>query len=94
MKTSRYLVFVLYVKDYTLEGEFGKATDNFTDTGRVLEKTTYGNVYNIITSIFVMYMCIIQNNSLCLNCLDHVTQDKLERVLAMIQGANQKALIT
>ncbi|TVK90547.1 putative tRNA pseudouridine synthase 2 [Bagarius yarrelli] len=26
--------------------------------------------------------------------LDHVTNDKLERVLAMIQGANQKALIT
>ncbi len=31
-------VFVLYFKDYTLEGEFGKATDNFTDTGRVIEK--------------------------------------------------------
>uniref|UniRef100_A0A8C2BFJ6 TruB pseudouridine (psi) synthase family member 2 n=1 Tax=Cyprinus carpio TaxID=7962 RepID=A0A8C2BFJ6_CYPCA len=53
-------------RDYTLEGEFGKATDNFTHTGRVIEKTTY----------------------------DHVTLDKLERVLAMIQGANQKALIT
>uniref|UniRef100_A0A671N1W8 TruB pseudouridine (psi) synthase family member 2 n=1 Tax=Sinocyclocheilus anshuiensis TaxID=1608454 RepID=A0A671N1W8_9TELE len=51
---------------YILYGEFGKATDNFTDTGRVIEKTTY----------------------------NHVTQDKLERVLAMIQGANQKALIT
>ncbi|XP_067230440.1 mitochondrial mRNA pseudouridine synthase TRUB2 isoform X3 [Chanodichthys erythropterus] len=53
-------------RDYTLEGEFGKATDNFSHTSRVIEKTTY----------------------------DHVTQDKLERVLAMIQGANQKALIT
>ncbi|XP_016110850.1 probable tRNA pseudouridine synthase 2 [Sinocyclocheilus grahami] len=52
-------------RDYMLEGEFGKATDNFTHTGRVIEKTTY----------------------------DHVTLDKLERVLAMIQGANQKALI-
>lgn len=37
-------VFVLCLKDYTVEGEFGKATDNFTDTGRVIEKTTYGNV--------------------------------------------------
>lgn len=53
-------------RDYTLEGELGKATDNFCHTGRVVEKTTY----------------------------DHVTQDKLERVLAMIQGTNQKALIT
>uniref|UniRef100_A0A672PBL7 Probable tRNA pseudouridine synthase 2 n=1 Tax=Sinocyclocheilus grahami TaxID=75366 RepID=A0A672PBL7_SINGR len=44
-------------RDYMLEGEFGKATDNFTAT-------------------------------------DHVTQDKLERVLTMTQGANQKALIT
>ncbi|KAL7891489.1 hypothetical protein AOLI_G00009650 [Acnodon oligacanthus] len=51
---------------YTLEGEFGMATDDFTHSGRVIERTTYG----------------------------HVTQDKLERVLAMIQGANQKALIT
>ncbi|XP_051997236.1 mitochondrial mRNA pseudouridine synthase TRUB2 [Xyrauchen texanus] len=53
-------------RDYTVEGEFGMATDNFSHTGRVIEKNTY----------------------------DHVTQDKLERVLAMIQGANQKAIIT
>ncbi|XP_066521858.1 mitochondrial mRNA pseudouridine synthase TRUB2 isoform X1 [Hoplias malabaricus] len=53
-------------RDYTLEGEFGIATDDFTHTGRVIERSTY----------------------------DHVTLDKLERVLAMIQGANQKALIT
>lgn len=53
-------------RDYTLEGEFGMATDDFTHTGRVIEKSTYG----------------------------HVTQEKLERVLAMVQGANQKALIT
>ncbi|KAL6457907.1 hypothetical protein MHYP_G00331370 [Metynnis hypsauchen] len=51
---------------YTLEGQFGMATDDFTHSGRVIERTTYG----------------------------HVTQDKLERVLAMVQGANQKALIT
>ncbi|XP_022531446.2 mitochondrial mRNA pseudouridine synthase TRUB2 [Astyanax mexicanus] len=52
-------------RDYTLEGEFGMATNDFTHTGRVIEKSTYG----------------------------HVTQEKLERVLAMVQGANQKALI-
>ncbi|KAI4892741.1 hypothetical protein NFI96_032307 [Prochilodus magdalenae] len=51
---------------YTLEGELGMATDDFTHTGRVIERTTY----------------------------EHVNQDKLERVLAVIQGANQKALIT
>lgn len=33
------------MKDYTIEGEFGKATDNFSHTGRVIEKTTYGNVF-------------------------------------------------
>ncbi|XP_077386818.1 pseudouridylate synthase TRUB2, mitochondrial [Festucalex cinctus] len=53
-------------RDYTLEGEFGTATDDFSHTGRVVERTTY----------------------------DHITQDKLERVLAMLQGANQKALLT
>lgn len=36
------------MKDYTLEGEFGKATDDFCHTGRVLEKTTYGNAYDSI----------------------------------------------
>ncbi|XP_077430617.1 pseudouridylate synthase TRUB2, mitochondrial [Vanacampus margaritifer] len=53
-------------RDYTLEGEFGTATDDFSHTGRVVERSTY----------------------------DHITQDKLERVLAMLQGANQKALLT
>ncbi|GAA6090172.1 mitochondrial mRNA pseudouridine synthase TRUB2 [Tachysurus ichikawai] len=53
-------------REYTLEGEFGMATDDFTNTGRVIERSTF----------------------------DHVTNDKLDRVLAMIQGANQKALIT
>ncbi|XP_076870570.1 pseudouridylate synthase TRUB2, mitochondrial [Brachyhypopomus gauderio] len=53
-------------RDYTLEGEFGVATDDFTHTGRIIERSTY----------------------------EHITQDKLESVLAMIQGANQKALIT
>ncbi|XP_068170939.1 pseudouridylate synthase TRUB2, mitochondrial [Antennarius striatus] len=53
-------------RDYTVEGEFGTATDDFSHTGRVLEKSTY----------------------------DHITLDKLERVLAMLQGVNQKALLT
>ncbi|KAG7481072.1 hypothetical protein MATL_G00062800 [Megalops atlanticus] len=53
-------------RDYTVEGEFGMATDDFSNTGRLIERTTY----------------------------DHITRDKLERVLAMIQGANQKALLT
>ncbi|KAM9758521.1 pseudouridylate synthase TRUB2, mitochondrial [Menidia menidia] len=51
-------------RDYTLECEFGTATHDFSDTGRVVEKTTY----------------------------DHITKDKLERVIAMLEGANQKAL--
>ncbi|XP_048858069.1 mitochondrial mRNA pseudouridine synthase TRUB2 [Brienomyrus brachyistius] len=53
-------------RDYTLEGEFGRATDDFSHDGRVIERTTY----------------------------DHITCDKLERVLATIQGANQKALLS
>ncbi|KAM9361891.1 pseudouridylate synthase TRUB2, mitochondrial [Symphorus nematophorus] len=52
-------------RDYTLEGEFGTATDDFSHTGRVVERSTYG----------------------------HITQDKLDRVLAILQGANQKALL-
>ncbi|XP_061115736.1 mitochondrial mRNA pseudouridine synthase TRUB2 [Conger conger] len=53
-------------RDYTVEGEFGLATEDFSHTGRLVERTTY----------------------------DHITQDDLERVLGMIQGSNQKALIT
>ncbi|KAM4661989.1 pseudouridylate synthase TRUB2, mitochondrial isoform 1-T2 [Discoglossus pictus] len=52
-------------RDYTVRATFGKATDDFTDSGKVIEKTTY----------------------------DHITRDKLERVLAVIQGSNQKALL-
>uniref|UniRef100_A0A674NIM6 TruB pseudouridine (psi) synthase family member 2 n=1 Tax=Takifugu rubripes TaxID=31033 RepID=A0A674NIM6_TAKRU len=51
--------------EYTLEGEFGTATADFSHTGKVVERSTY----------------------------DHITQDKLERVLAMLEGANQKALL-
>ncbi|XP_044159725.1 mitochondrial mRNA pseudouridine synthase TRUB2 [Bufo gargarizans] len=55
-----------YTKAYTVSGVFGKATDDFSDVGKVIEKTTY----------------------------KHITRDRLERVLAMVQGANQKALLT
>ncbi|KAM4025152.1 pseudouridylate synthase TRUB2, mitochondrial isoform 1-T3 [Anomaloglossus baeobatrachus] len=54
-----------YTKDYTVSGMFGKATDDFMDVGKVIEKTTY----------------------------KHITKDRLDRVLAMIQGSNQKALL-
>ncbi|XP_028919668.1 mitochondrial mRNA pseudouridine synthase TRUB2 isoform X1 [Ornithorhynchus anatinus] len=52
-------------KDYTVRGLLGKATDDFSDLGRLVEKTTY----------------------------DHVTQEKLDRILAVIQGSHQKALV-
>ncbi|KAM8915109.1 pseudouridylate synthase TRUB2, mitochondrial [Spinachia spinachia] len=52
-------------RDYTLEGEFGAATDDFSHKGTVVERSTYG----------------------------HITQDKLDKVLAMLEGANQKALL-
>ncbi|XP_069097543.1 pseudouridylate synthase TRUB2, mitochondrial isoform X2 [Pleurodeles waltl] len=54
-----------FTKDYTVCGLFGKATDDFSDTGRLVEKTTY----------------------------DHIIRDKLERILAVIQGTHQKALL-
>ncbi|CAG06934.1 unnamed protein product, partial [Tetraodon nigroviridis] len=52
-------------REYTVEGEFGTATADFSHTGRIVERSTY----------------------------DHITQDKLDRVVAMLQGANQKALL-
>ncbi|TNN84370.1 putative tRNA pseudouridine synthase 2 [Liparis tanakae] len=52
-------------REYTLEGEFGTATDDFSHKGRIIERSTY----------------------------DHITQDKLDRVLAMLEGVNQKALL-
>ncbi|XP_058528434.1 pseudouridylate synthase TRUB2, mitochondrial [Ochotona princeps] len=52
-------------KDYTLRGLLGKATDDFCEDGRLVEKTTY----------------------------DHVTREKLDRILAVIQGSHQKALV-
>ncbi|XP_062446726.1 pseudouridylate synthase TRUB2, mitochondrial isoform X2 [Rhea pennata] len=53
-------------KVYTVGGLFGKATDDFSDTGKLVEKTTF----------------------------DHITREKLERILAVIQGTNHKALLT
>uniref|UniRef100_H0VNY6 TruB pseudouridine synthase family member 2 n=1 Tax=Cavia porcellus TaxID=10141 RepID=H0VNY6_CAVPO len=52
-------------KAYTVRGLLGKATDNFQEDGRLVEKTTY----------------------------DHVTREKLERILSVIQGSHQKALV-
>ncbi|KFP69384.1 putative tRNA pseudouridine synthase 2, partial [Acanthisitta chloris] len=52
-------------KVYTVAGLFGKATDDFSDTGKLIEKTTF----------------------------DHITREKLERILAVIQGTNHKALL-
>lgn len=52
-------------KDYTVRGLLGKATDDFCEDGRLVEKTTF----------------------------DHVTREKLDRILALIQGSHQKALV-
>ncbi|XP_004613533.2 pseudouridylate synthase TRUB2, mitochondrial [Sorex araneus] len=52
-------------RDYTVRGVLGKATDDFSEDGRLLERTTY----------------------------DHVTREKLDRILAMVQGSHQKALV-
>ena len=52
-------------KVYTVRGQFGKATEDFSDTGKLIEKTTF----------------------------DHITREKLERILAVIQGTNHKALL-
>ncbi|KAM9206792.1 LOW QUALITY PROTEIN: pseudouridylate synthase TRUB2, mitochondrial [Dugong dugon] len=52
-------------KDYTVRGLLGRATDDFCEDGRLVEKTTY----------------------------DHVTREKLDRILAVIQGSHQKALV-
>lgn len=52
-------------KDYTVRGLLGKATDDFHEDGRLVEKTTF----------------------------DHVTREKLDRILAVIQGSHQKALV-
>ncbi|XP_041049908.1 mitochondrial mRNA pseudouridine synthase TRUB2 isoform X1 [Carcharodon carcharias] len=53
-------------KEYTVKGSFGKATEDFSDTGRLIERTTY----------------------------DHITLDRLERIIAVIQGSHQRALLT
>nr|KAF6283185.1 TruB pseudouridine synthase family member 2 [Pipistrellus kuhlii] len=53
-------------QDYTVLGLLGKATDDFREDGRLVERTTY----------------------------DHVTREKLDRILAVIQGSHQKALVT
>ncbi|NXX14185.1 TRUB2 synthase, partial [Podargus strigoides] len=52
-------------KVYTVGGLFGKAADDFSDTGKLIEKTTF----------------------------DHISREKLERIVAVIQGTNHKALL-
>ncbi|KAM4582119.1 pseudouridylate synthase TRUB2, mitochondrial [Fundulus diaphanus] len=63
-RTLRDLYRTRTTRDYSLQCEFGMATRDFTDTGRVVERSTYG----------------------------HITREKMERVIAMLEGANQKAL--
>ncbi|XP_043575750.1 mitochondrial mRNA pseudouridine synthase TRUB2 isoform X2 [Chiloscyllium plagiosum] len=53
-------------KEYIVKGSFGTATEDFSNTGRVIERTTY----------------------------DHITQDRLERIIAVVQGSHQRALLT
>ncbi|XP_038638119.1 mitochondrial mRNA pseudouridine synthase TRUB2 isoform X1 [Scyliorhinus canicula] len=53
-------------KEYTVQGSFGTATEDFSDTGRLIERTTY----------------------------DHITLERLERIIAVIQGIHQRALLT
>ncbi|XP_078282350.1 uncharacterized protein LOC144608452 [Rhinoraja longicauda] len=65
-KQLSYLQDCHLTKEYTVHGSFGLATEDFSDTGRLIEKTTY----------------------------DHITRDRLERIIAVIQGSHQKALIT
>ncbi|XP_055516425.1 mitochondrial mRNA pseudouridine synthase TRUB2 [Leucoraja erinacea] len=65
-KQLSYLQDCHLTKEYTVHGSFGTATEDFSDTGRLIEKTTY----------------------------DHITLDRLERIIAVIQGSHQKALIT
>ncbi|NWH57479.1 TRUB2 synthase, partial [Geococcyx californianus] len=64
-KLLTYLYNCHLTKVYTVGGLFGKATDDFSDTGKLVEKTTF----------------------------DHITREKLERILAVIQGTNHKALL-
>ncbi|XP_035411182.1 pseudouridylate synthase TRUB2, mitochondrial isoform X1 [Cygnus atratus] len=61
--TDRYHCHL--TKVYTVGGLFGKATEDFSDTGKLVEKATF----------------------------DHITREKLERILAVIQGTNHKALL-
>ncbi|GCC19974.1 hypothetical protein chiPu_0021225 [Chiloscyllium punctatum] len=52
--------------EYIVKGSFGTATEDFSNTGRVIERTTY----------------------------DHITQDRLDRIIAVVQGSHQRALLT
>uniref|UniRef100_A0A8D0HD52 TruB pseudouridine synthase family member 2 n=1 Tax=Sphenodon punctatus TaxID=8508 RepID=A0A8D0HD52_SPHPU len=64
-KLLPYLYNTHPTKAYVVHGLFGKATDDFSDTGKLIEKTTF----------------------------DHITEEKLEQILAVIQGSNHKSLL-
>ncbi|XP_025117533.1 mitochondrial mRNA pseudouridine synthase TRUB2 isoform X3 [Bubalus bubalis] len=112
-------------KDYTVRGLLGKATDDFCEDGRLVEKTTYGVCQLPTKCSEDSYQAdafgraeagIWRRGGVCwwhppsrdawhekpwtgaqgawLRRADHVTREKLDRILAVIQGSHQKALVT
>ncbi|XP_029776566.1 mitochondrial mRNA pseudouridine synthase TRUB2 isoform X3 [Suricata suricatta] len=77
-------------KDYTVRGLLGKATDDFCEDGRLVEKSTYG-----VPRRNCFYLGVYEplENVLRMLSSDHVTREKLDRILAVIQGSHQKALV-
>ena len=55
-----------YMQVSHIRGQFGLATQDFTSTGRIAERSTY----------------------------HHITQDRLDRILAMIQSSHQKSMFS
>lgn len=49
------LVLCDVFQDYTLEGEFGSATDDFSDKGRVVERSTYGRIPHFVPQFYCIY---------------------------------------
>lgn len=37
---------LLFLEVYTVGGQFGKATEDFSNTGKLIEKTTFGKKLN------------------------------------------------
>ncbi len=48
-------------QDYTLEGEFGTATDDFSHTGRVVERSTYGRIHYFFPLSSFSSLCSADN---------------------------------